>query len=107
MQFDGFNWDEGNWPKCGNHSLTQNQIDIIFRNDPIIFADLKHSVIEDRFNAIGSTSDGRLAFVVFTFRPRFGKTYVRPLSARHMHKKEIDYYERQQSEKGTTSVFKR
>lgn len=107
MQFDGFDWDKGNWPKCGNHGLTQNQIETIFRNDPIIFADPKHSVVEDRFNAIGSTLDGRLAFVVFTFRPRLGKVFVRPLSARYMHKKEIDYYETQQFEKGPTAVFER
>ena len=106
MQFNGLDWDAGNWPKCGNHGLTQSQIEKVFQSDPIIFVDLKHSTAEDRFNAIGSTSEGRLTFVVFTFLRRFGKVYVRPLSARFMHKKEIDYYERQQFEKGPTSVFK-
>lgn len=32
-------------------------------------------------------------FVVFTFRQQEGRRLIRPLSARYMHKKEIEGYE--------------
>jgi uncharacterized protein len=33
-------------------------------------------------------------FVAFTFRERDGATFIRPISARYMHKKEIEAYEK-------------
>jgi hypothetical protein len=40
-----------------------------------------------------ATSLGRPMFIVFTFRHRDGKRLIQPLSARSMHKKEIEGYE--------------
>jgi uncharacterized DUF497 family protein len=32
--------------------------------------------------------------VAFTLRQRDGKTYIRPVSARYMHRKEVEFYEK-------------
>jgi uncharacterized DUF497 family protein len=39
-------------------------------------------------------------FVVFTIRMRNGREVVRPLSARYMHRREIERYERLWRQKG-------
>lgn len=91
MEVAAFDWDEGNWPKCGKHGLTQGEIEEVFRNDPM--TDIDPSVAERRFRAVGKTNAGRLAFVVFTLRRRGDKMTIRPISARYMHAKEIRRYE--------------
>ncbi len=88
-----FDWDEGNWPKCGKHGLTRDDIESVFRSGPRVFGD--PAVEEQRKRAIGVTSLGRHAFVVFTLRARHDKLYIRPISARFMHQKEIEFYESQ------------
>lgn len=45
--------------------------------------------------AIGKTAAGRYVFLVFMPREVNGRTKLRPISARYMHQKEIDYYEAQ------------
>ena len=30
MRFLGFEWDEGNWPKCGKHGVTREEIELLF-----------------------------------------------------------------------------
>jgi uncharacterized DUF497 family protein len=50
---------------------------------------------ETRFNAVGRTGEGRHAFIVFTIRQVGLDSLLRPISARYMHQKEIDHYERQ------------
>jgi uncharacterized protein len=107
MQYDSIDWDDGNWPKCGKHGLTKSDVENVFQRNPIIFADVAHSTFEDRFIAIDRASKTRCSFVVFTVRIQKGLTLIRPLSARLMHKKEIDYYDRQQAGKTTSTVFKR
>ncbi len=54
-----------------------------------------HSKPEERFKAIGKTDKGRGIFVVFTLRTQRGKTLIRPISARYMHRKEMDHYEKE------------
>ena len=53
-----------------------------------------HSHAEERFRAIGRTVRGRHVFVVFTLRLRDGDVFIRPISARYMHQKEIEHYEK-------------
>ena len=91
MEFEvtGFEWDEGNRAKCRKHGLSLSDIETVFSGRPRIAPDLKHVRAEQRFVAIGPTSGGRLAFVVFTWRG----TLIRPLSARYMHAKEIKRYD--------------
>jgi uncharacterized DUF497 family protein len=53
-----------------------------------------HSPTEERFKAIGTTAEGRHVFVVFTLRRRDSATLIRPITARYMHRKEGEYYEK-------------
>lgn len=43
--------------------------------------------------AIGKTRSGRYVFLVFMLRELDGRINARPISARYMHRKEIDHYE--------------
>ena len=54
-----------------------------------------HSTTEERLRAIGTTDAGRHVFLVFTLRERGGQRFIRPISARYMHQKEIDSYEKE------------
>ncbi|MGH6926539.1 MAG: BrnT family toxin [Propylenella sp.] len=55
---------------------------------------LNEGEAEERFLAIGRGSRRRL-FVVFTLREAADETLIRPISARYMHKKEVEHYEKQ------------
>lgn len=93
---DGFDWDNGNWPKCGKHGMTRQEIEQVFLNTPGVFPDPAHSAVEDRLKAIGRTDTGRYAYVSFTLRPTAtGGALIRPVSARYMHEREVKKYERQ------------
>jgi hypothetical protein len=61
----------------------------------MILPDETHSTQEERLRAIGYTAGGRAVFVVFTLRHRDGKTYIRPISARYMHKQEVQHFEKE------------
>ena len=97
MLFAGFDWDKGNREKCRKHGVSVAEIEAVLRNDPAVAPDPKHSHSEDRFIAIGRNAEGRPLFVAFTFRSRKGRYYIRPVSARYMHKKEIVRYEKESS----------
>lgn len=68
----GFDWDDGNWPKCARHGLTKAEIEEVF---------------------IGTTSEGRYVFIAFTLRESELGILIRPISARYMHEREIRRYE--------------
>ncbi len=88
----GFDWDEGNWPKCGKHGVSKAEN----RACPAQCAPDRHPQNrETRFDAVGNNTDGRYAFVVFTIRDETGERLIRPISARYMHRREIENYERQ------------
>lgn len=93
MQFSGFDWDDGNWPKCGKHGVLKAEIESLFDNEPGIYADAGHSDEEQRLRAIGPTYEGRMILVAFTIREEGGENLIRPVSARYMHQKEIRRYE--------------
>ena len=90
---DGFEWDTGNREKCQKHGLSVAEIEAFLLSDPRVAPDLKHSAGEERLMAIGRNGRGRPMFVVFAIRHRDSKRLIRPLSARYMHKKEIEGYE--------------
>lgn len=90
---EGFDWDAGNRQKCQKHGLSIAEIEAFLEGNPRIAPALRHSTSEERLVAVGRNSQGRPIFVVFTFRLRDGKRLIRPLSARYMHKKEIEGYE--------------
>jgi hypothetical protein len=91
----GFDWDAGNWPKCGKHGVSRAEIEQVFINGPAIYAHPGHSIDEQRLRAIGWNDEGRPIYVSFTIRHKQGGDYIRPVSARYMHKREIERYERQ------------
>lgn len=91
----GFDWDEGNRAKCSKHGVSIGEIESLFRRTIAVFPDPRHSAAEERFKAIGETDDGRKTFVVFTLRRKAGLTFIRPISARFMHRKEIEHYEKE------------
>ncbi|MFH7028112.1 MAG: BrnT family toxin [Heteroscytonema crispum UTEX LB 1556] len=46
-----------------------------------------------RYLAIGVSNKGKHIYVAFTLRNKQEKTFIRPISARYMHYKEIRSYE--------------
>lgn len=89
----GFDWDEGNKTKCQKHGVSLSELESAFYGRLHIFPDPKHSQTEERYIAFGTTDEMRHVFTVFTLRYIGEKTYIRPISSRYMHQKEIDYYE--------------
>jgi uncharacterized DUF497 family protein len=47
--------------------------------------------------AVGRNTQGRAMFVVFTVRIKDGLHLIRPLTARYMHRNEIEGYETENS----------
>ncbi len=94
MLVSGFDWDAGNWPKCGKHGVSKEEIESLFKAEPAVYPDSAHSAQEERLYAIGRTERGRWLLVAFAIRGG-GKPMIRPISARYMHKKEVLHYERQ------------
>jgi uncharacterized protein len=89
---EGFDWDEGNSRKSTDkHGVSQAEAEQIFFNEPIIVeADVKHSVQETRFHALGRTDQGRLLHITFTLRS--SGRLIRVISARDMHRTERQRY---------------
>jgi hypothetical protein len=87
----GFNWDEGNLAKCQKHGLSLADVEFVLANSKSIVLPAT-GLDETRLIAIGPTPQGRLAFVVFTTREKGGRSILRPISARYMHRKEISKY---------------
>ena len=94
----GFDWDAGNLVHCGEHGVTKAEIEALFRSHPAVAPDVRHSAAEDRLLAVGRTAAGRALFVAFTFREKAGKHLIRPVSARYMHGKEMEAYEKKSSQ---------
>jgi len=83
----GFDWDAGNWPKCGKNGVSKEEIETMFENNPGVYPDVAHSRTEDRQLAIGVTHGMRWLLVAFTLRRIKGHIFIRPISARYMHSK--------------------
>lgn len=66
MKIAGFDWDDGNWPKCGKHDVSRAEIEQVLLGEPAVMAD-----------------------------PHPGEPRMRAISAGYMHQKEIDHYEQQ------------
>lgn len=94
MQFEGFDWDAGNWPKCGKYGLSREEIEQLFLGGTARIApDLAHSgPTESRHIAAGRVGQ-RHIFVAFAWRAGL----IRPISARYMHAREVQRYEQAHS----------
>lgn len=88
-----FDWDTGNREKCQAHGVSIAEIENLFMRPVMILPDPAHSQTETRLKAIGKTAQGRTVFLVFTIRKRGRKRFLRPISARYMHAKEIKHHE--------------
>ena len=87
MDVQGFEWDDGNWPKCSKHGLSKEDIEFVFKGVPRTSLDPFPS--EQRYRAVGRTIGGRFAFIVFTIRETQAGNLIRPISARYMHAQEV------------------
>ena len=87
-----FEWDEGNLDKnYEKHGISAKETEEVFVSEELfVLPDKKHSRTEKRHIALGKTQEGKRLFVIFTLR---GKK-VRIVSARKMHKKEVEKYEK-------------
>ena len=96
LPFSGFAWDKANRSKCQKHGVSAAEVEhVLAHTATLIVPDIKHSRAEPRFLAIGQTEKGRYTFVVFTPRQTGRGMLLRPISARYMHKKEIEKYEQE------------
>jgi len=91
----GFDWDKGNREKCQKHGVSQAAIESLFSGPLTVLPDSAHSGVEERLKAIGRTGEGRAVLIVFTLRKKGENTFIRPLSARYMHRKEVEHYEKE------------
>ncbi|MGC9959204.1 BrnT family toxin [Roseiarcus sp.] len=91
----GFDWDHGNRRKCLKHGMSIADIEAVFTRPVVILPDKENPAGERRLKAIGTTPLGRHAFIVFTWRAEgAGSALLRPISARFMHRKEVETYEK-------------
>ncbi len=88
----GFQWDDGNARKSEErHGVSQAEAEQIFADDRLLFdRDTRHSQSEQRYNALGRSTSGRLLHVTFTVRNE--GTIIRIISARDMNRKERNRY---------------
>lgn len=98
MRVDGFDWDTANWPKCGKHGVSKAEIESAIEAVRYVVDDPNST--EKRYRAPARASTGRYVFVVFALRPRGDQLFLRPISARYMHSKEIQTYETQMAQAG-------
>jgi uncharacterized DUF497 family protein len=87
----------GRWglEKCQKHGVSIEEIEGLFGRFHTIRVDVEHSLGEQRLRAIGKNDKSRYVFLVFTIRKRKGERLIRPISARYMHSKEVEYYEKE------------
>ena len=86
----GFDWDDGNRSKNSlKHGISADEIEAFLLGSVSLAEDPLHSAKERRWYAVGIDGRGRALLVVFTMRG--GR--LRPISARRMHAKELDWYE--------------
>ena len=89
----GFDWDDSNLEKCTGHGVSIAEIESVFQGEVWTFPDGAHSTRETRWLGIGRTAAGRHVFLAFTIRTRGGERWLRPISARYMHAKEVRHYQ--------------
>lgn len=100
----GFNWDDGNREKCRKHGVTVEEVESAFRGGSLrMYPDPAHSTTETRYLGIARIASGRHVLVVFAYREIEKQRFIRPISARFMHAKEIKHYEAQNQNSGKTA----
>ncbi len=86
-----FDWDDGNSAKNRSHGLEISEIEEAFLSERKLLAvDYKHNQAESRYILLACNRQSRWLYVVFTMR----QDKIRVISARYMHQKEVDRYEK-------------
>lgn len=93
QHFAGFQWDEGNSAKCQSHGMTLAEVESLFSGDPLVGPDPFDPLVERRWRIVNTAESGRPGFAVFTVRNVQGERFIRVISARYMHAKEVRKYE--------------
>lgn len=88
-----FEWDEANKNKIWlKHNISSEECEEAFASDYLFTQyDEIHSGKENRYILISQTKKLKHLYLVFTIRTN----KVRVISARSMHKKEINFYEKE------------
>ena len=90
LYFDDFDWlPELEEKITAKHGLESYEVEECFFDPQLKF----RSAHDDKYYLYGRSDAGRYIFVVFAFKSRSGKRYVRPISARTMTEKERKYYQ--------------
>ena len=89
----GFDWDGSNLEKCTGHGVSIAEIESVFQGEVWTLPDVAHSTRETRWLGVGRTAAARHVFLAFTIRMRGGERWLRPISARYMHAKEVRHYQ--------------
>ena len=86
-----FEWDKGNLDKnLKTHKIDFRETEEVFLNRPLkTFSDKQHSMVEKRFQALGTTNQHRKLSIFFTIR----NGRIRIISARDQNKRERRKYE--------------
>ena len=91
--FEGFDWDEGNAEKCRRHGVSIAEIEsALISKALVIVPDAQQSKDENRCIAVCRTVNGRDLLVGFTLRIVDSRKLLRPITARYMHRKEVEHY---------------
>jgi uncharacterized DUF497 family protein len=86
-----FEWDEGNLEKAQKHGVSKTEIEqAYFDKKKQLLFDEKHSFSEERYILVGRNKKKRWIYTSMTIR----NEKVRIFSARYMHKKEVELYEK-------------
>lgn len=90
-KLEGFEWDQANLGHIKKHHVVYIECEEVFSNKPLLVSkDEAHSIVEQRFQALGKTDKERLLFISFTIR----ENHIRIISARDLNKKEVNTYEK-------------
>lgn len=86
-----FDWDTGNLEHIQKHNVNESECEEVFFDEKkVIFKDILHSELEERFILLGKTKKDRLLYIIFTKRGE----KIRIISARDINKKEVYLYEK-------------
>ena len=86
MKLGGFDWDNGNLPKCLGHGVSVKEIEALFAGDVYVVRD---AIVAGERRMLGfGEGASRWIFCVFTWRG----AKIRPVSVRFMHDKEVRRY---------------
>jgi len=79
--------------KNDEHMVSDDEAEQVFVNEPLlVFDDHAHSRAEPRWHALGTTNARRLLHVTFTLRANGARARI--ISARPMHRKERQAFEK-------------